>query len=254
MERNKKIVLLAANGESSRWVYNALKNEFAFEKAIIENPVSKKYLFRRRIKKIGFAKTFGQALFSALAVPILQLKAKKRKAAIIQQYGLDDSGFNETSTAFVPSVNDDACLLLLKEINPDIVVVNGTRIIQKKILDALPETVFINMHVGITPMYRGSHGGYWALHNKDAANFGTTIHLIDTGIDTGAVLQYVFIIPDKKDNFTTYPVLQVAEGIAGLKNVLNQVINNTAAPQKNTLSGKMYYQPTLWQYLMNSTK
>lgn len=254
MGQNKKILLLAANGESSRWVYNALKKDFAFTKVIVETPVSKKYLFKRRIKKIGLVKTLGQALFSVLAVPVLRSKAKKRKAAIIEQYKLDNSPFDESTTAFVPSVNDESCFLLLKQIMPDIVVVNGTRIIQRKILAAFPDTIFINTHVGITPAYRGSHGGYWALYNKDAANFGTTIHLIDAGIDTGEVLQYVFIMPDKKDNFTTYPVLQVAAGIAGLKSVLQRVIDGNYIPQKNTAPGNMYYQPTLWQYLMNSTK
>lgn len=77
---NKKIVFLASDCESSRWVYNALKQHFAIEKAIIEVPVSKKILIKNRIKKIGILKVIGQVLFSALLNPWLCFTAKKRKA------------------------------------------------------------------------------------------------------------------------------------------------------------------------------
>jgi methionyl-tRNA formyltransferase len=36
---------------------------------------------------------------------------------------------------------------------------------------------FVNIHVGITPKYRGVHGTYWALVNNDVENSGVTVHL-----------------------------------------------------------------------------
>ena len=245
--QQKKIVFLASDGESSRWVYNALKNDFAIAAAIIEQPISKKKLIKGRLKKIGLLKVSGQILFSALIVPLLKAKATDRKNELIAQYNLDSSEFDNTRILKVDSINDDACKQMLEELQPDIIIVNGTRIISKKILQCTA-AVFINMHVGITPQYRGSHGGYWALHNKEAANFGTTIHLVDAGVDTGAVIKQVFTKPEKQDNFTTYPILQVAIGIAALKDVLPQIIAGKINPIKNSEKGKMYYQPTIWQY------
>ena len=29
------------------------------------------------------------------------------------------------------------------------------------------------------------NGGYWALATGDVGNFGTTVHLVDAGVDTG---------------------------------------------------------------------
>jgi len=107
------------------------------------------------------------------------------------------------------------------------------------------------MHVGITPYYRGSHGGYWALYNNDAANFGTTIHLVDTGVDTGGVIDQAFITPDKKDNFTTYPILQTAVGIESLKKILPGIIEGKFEVKKHKEKGRMYHQPTIWQYLLS---
>jgi len=71
--------------------------------------------------------------------------------------------------------------------HPDVVVVNGTRIIAEKVLHSVPAT-FLNTHSGITPLYRGAHGGYWALVKKDRANCGVTIHVVDAGIDTGGIV------------------------------------------------------------------
>jgi folate-dependent phosphoribosylglycinamide formyltransferase PurN len=72
----------------------------------------------------------------------------------------------------------------LKAINPDLVIVNGTRIISKKVLSSI-NSKFVNIHVGITPKYRGVHGTYWALVNNDVENSGVTVHFVDEGIDTG---------------------------------------------------------------------
>lgn len=240
---------MASDCDSSRWVYNNLKKAFDFAAVISEQPVSKKTLFKNRVKKIGIIKVTGQVLFSVLMVPLLRLKAKKRKQELLEFYHLDNSNF-PTGTIRVASVNDEACLQALQQLQPDIVIVNGTRIISKKIL-ACCKAVFINMHVGITPYYRGSHGGYWALYNKDAANFGTTIHIVDPGVDTGGVISQAYAVPDKSDNFTTYPILQVAIGIEALQKVLPGILSGTAEVKKHTEKGNMYYQPTIWQYLFH---
>jgi methionyl-tRNA formyltransferase len=248
--QNKKIVFLASDCESSRWVYNAIIKDFKIEAAIIEQPISKKKLFKGRLKKIGFFKVVGQALFSVLVVPYLRKKASSRKALLVNEYQLNNADFDNAATFQIASVNDEACKQLLLQIQPDIVIVNGTRIISKKILHCTA-AIFINMHAGITPWYRGSHGGYWALYNNDIENFGTTIHLVDAGVDTGGILKQAFIKPKKEDNFTTYPVIQAGEGITALKAALIQVINSNYAIKKHTEKGTMYYQPTIWQYFFS---
>jgi methionyl-tRNA formyltransferase len=246
--QQKKILFLASDCESSRWVYNAIKKDYPFVAAIIEQPVSKKLLFKNRLKRIGVFKVTGQVLFSVLIVPFLRKKAAGRKEALVQQYSLDNSDFDAVNCFHVSSVNDAACEQLIRQQAPDIIIVNGTRIISKKILQCTA-AIFINMHVGITPWYRGSHGGYWALYNNDIDNFGTTIHQVDAGVDTGGVLKQIFAQPTKADNFTTYPVLQVAIGIEALQTVLLQVIKGSYEIKKHTAKGNLHYQPTVWEYI-----
>ncbi len=244
--QQKKIVFLAADCESSRWVYHAIVDDFIIEAAIIEQPISKIALIKGRLKKIGFLKVTGQVLFSALVVPCLRIIAKQRRAGLVKNYQLNNNHF-KNKVFRVKSVNDEACKQVLLQLQPDIVIVNGTRIITKNILQCT-KAIFINMHLGITPWYRGSHGGYWANRNNDLENFGTTIHLVDTGVDTGTVLKQVFITPAKQDNFTTFPILQVAIGIEALKDVLLNLPGADCTIKKHAEKGKMYYQPTVWEY------
>lgn len=251
--QQKKIILLAADCESTRWVYHALKEVVQIEAVVLEQPVTKKDLAKKRIKKIGLLPVTGQILFSALIVPLLKLRAKKRKADLAAKYRLNSDDFDSNQIIRVSSVNEEDGLKAILVLQPDIVVVNGTRIISKKVLQAT-NAVFVNMHVGITPYYRGSHGGYWALRNNDIENFGTTVHLIDAGVDTGAVIKQAFIKPDKADNFTTYPILQAAIGIEALKEVLTIMLSGDYETIKNTEKGKMYYQPTIWKYLTGGVR
>jgi folate-dependent phosphoribosylglycinamide formyltransferase PurN len=37
------------------------------------------------------------------------------------------------------------------------------------------------------------HGGYWALAENNPQLVGTTVHFVDTGIDTGEVIEQSFL-------------------------------------------------------------
>ncbi len=106
------------------------------------------------------------------------------------------------------------------------VLVVGTRIISRKVLAAV-EAPFINYHDGITPKYRGIHGGYWASARNDLANFGATVHLVDPGIDTGDVLYQVRLRPSGEDNYATFSYLQLAAALPLLVRAAEDAIAGT---------------------------
>ncbi len=215
---------------------------------IIEQPVDKKTFIKKRVKKLGLVKVAGQVLFQLAIVPFLTRGSKKRKQEIIQQFSLDESAIPDVVIKHVFSVNTDETLALLQQLQPDLVIVNGTRIITKRILNAV-SCRFINMHAGITPKYRGSHGSYWAYANDDEENSGVTVHLVDTGIDTGSILYQAVIKATKQDNFTTYPVLQLAAGLPLLIKAVNDALDNTITTTGGTKESGLWHHPTLWGYL-----
>lgn len=250
-----KIVILCSNSTSSAIVCNALSKQFEIDKIIVEKSVSKKLLFKRRIKRLGLFTAMGQALFSLLIAPILRKVAVTRRKEILRENGLEDSPCyqTESNTLFVDSVNAQKCKDYLMEAKPDIVVVNGTRIISREILECT-DAVFINMHAGITPKYRGSHGAYWALCNGDAAYAGVTVHLVDPGIDTGNIIYQATITITEKDNFATYPLLQTAAGLPLEIQAIRDIMSHSLQTHTNDMPSKLYYNPTAFQYIRNRIK
>ena len=128
------------------------------------------------------------------------------------------------------------------------VVVNGTRIIKKEIIETI-DAPFVNTHVGITPKYRGVHGGYWALTENDIEHCGVTVHLIDTGIDTGGILYQDVIEITDKDTFNTYPYLQTVAAIPLMKKAVNDIANKTYKTRKTDLPSRLWSHPTIMEYL-----
>jgi methionyl-tRNA formyltransferase len=246
---NKKIVLLCTECYSTTALYNYINKDYPIETIITEEPLRGLALAKRRFKRLGFFRVCGQIAFSLMIVPVLSFFGKKRVKEIKQSYSFDEAGLPAGKITHFATVNDEACISILEKINPDIVLVNGTRIISKKLLERC-KAVFMNMHAGITPQYRGVHGGYWAVANKDLEHCGVTIHLVDKGIDTGNILYQNKIAVNRKDNFTTYPYSQLGEGMPLVKKAIGDVVMGQLKPQPpSSLPGKLWYHPTIWQYL-----
>ena len=245
---NKKIVLLCGKGTSSSIVFNSLNKKFGVYTAIIENPIARKKLIKGRLKRLGLFKVIGQLLFQVGVIPVLGFLSKKRRNQILEQNAMNATSIPADKSVYVNSVNDIETIELLKKINPDLIIVNGTRIISKKVLEAV-SCDFINTHAGITPKYRGVHGTYWALYNKDSENSGVTVHFVDAGIDTGSVIYQDTVTITNQDNFSTYPFLQLAKGLEILNRAVEDYFNDSVKTSKPNLESKLWYHPTLFQYL-----
>lgn len=74
----------------------------------------------------------------------------------------------------------------ISSLNPDVVVVYGTSLLKEETISRFPQ--IINMHLGLSPYYRGSGTNFWPLYNNEPQYVGVTIHKIDCGIDTGEII------------------------------------------------------------------
>ena len=246
-----KIVVLCSEGASTRILLNWLKDaEFVNVEVIREKSPSRAMVLRRRLRKHGLGIVLGQLMFLTIIVPILKQMSKKRAADILDEAGLRASDDDHFRTIDVKTVNSSEVVAQLSSINPDVVLVNGTRIISRDILSAVPAP-FINLHVGITPAYRGVHGGYWALWCGDEDNFGATLHLVDPGVDTGQVLAQVRTRPTQRDNYFTYPILQQSITFGALREILERIgLGRPIVPiSVSSEKSRQWFHPTLLEYL-----
>ena len=166
------------------------------------------------------------------------------------EYHLDDTWPSGLETHNVETANGEDVRNMLVDAGPDVVLINGTRILKPHILEAV-DAPFINTHVGITPAYRGVHGGYWALWNRDSKNFGTTVHLVDSGVDTGRVLLQVRPDPNRNDTFCSYPVLQQAAALHGIGQILQSLSKGDRLKPLPASAeiGRQWYHPTIGEYV-----
>jgi methionyl-tRNA formyltransferase len=151
----------------------------------------------------------------------------------------------------VPSVNASETVALLASLQPAAVVVHGTRIIAARVLEATACPV-VNMHAGITLRYRGVHGGYWALAERHPDWVGTTVHLVDPGIDTGGILAQTTFEVTSEDTIGTYSDLHLVHGLPLLGAQIDKVMAGTdlePLPASIVPGSGFYYHPTLWGYL-----
>lgn len=243
-----KIVILAGPGSSTDILFHTLDQAFGIAQVIVEEPVSQRQLLRRRAEKLGWKKVVGQVLFKILVASPLTVKSQQRLAEIRTANQLREQPIPEDRLKRVASVNSPECIAELQRLQPDVIVVNGTRIIAKKVLMAV-SCPFINTHAGITPLYRGVHGGYWALANDDRAHCGVSVHLVDAGIDTGNILYQALIEPTAEDNFVTYPLLQLAAGLPLLIRAVRDALAGTLRPQPAPAGqSQLWSHPTLAEY------
>ncbi len=244
-----KTVILCNGKQSSRIMYHGIASEVDIIGIIVENKPDAKLMLKRRIKKLGLFRCFGQLLFVLFNRFFYKL-SMSRVHQLIELYQLQDLDFPSEIVTKVESVNSEETINLLKKLNPDLIIVNGTRIISATVLASI-KAPFINTHMGITPRYRGVHGGYWALASGDSENCGVTVHIVDQGIDTGGVLYQDRIQIEKQDNFNTYPIHQIAKAIPLMKAVLRDARENKLTVTQGVQPSNIWFHPTIWQYVAN---
>ena len=90
----------------------------------------------------------------------------------------------------VPHVNHPDVVALTEGLQPDVIAVFGTSLIRGPLLGQGRLGIF-NLHGGLSPLYRGADCTFWALYNGEPKKVGCTLHRIDSGIDTGALIAHV---------------------------------------------------------------
>jgi methionyl-tRNA formyltransferase len=85
-------------------------------------------------------------------------------------------------------INNANVIRSLIKHNIEGVAVFGCGIIKPEIFKQCSAAIFVNAHQGISPYYRGSGTNFWPFVNNEPGLVGVTMHLIDSGIDTGEII------------------------------------------------------------------
>lgn len=243
-----RIAVLIAGGGLANIFVNKLADRFPDLVVLQEQGEDVATIFRRRAKLRGWWDAMGQHLFTYYGLRIVTRLGKARVNQICSEHGLARDLKPGIEVRPVPSVNSPECQAHLRAIQPRAVAVYGTRLLNRETLAAI-DAPFINYHAGLNPKYRGQSGAYWALRNGDAANAGLTIHLVDTGVDTGDVLYQARSTFTKADNFQTYHFAQMAQATPLMIQAIEDAVAGRLKPYKPNLPSQQFFMPTLWGYV-----
>ncbi|MBN2734999.1 MAG: hypothetical protein JXQ82_09115 [Methanomicrobiaceae archaeon] len=90
-------------------------------------------------------------------------------------------------TEIYNDLNSDEAMSSLKAISPDLIIVFGTGKIDPRIISTA-KLGCLNLHGGNPEHYRGLDTHMWAIYHSDFNNLVTTLHHLDSTLDTGDLI------------------------------------------------------------------
>lgn len=126
-------------------------------------------------------------------------------------------------------------------LSPELIIVYGTSIIKGEILNIFKNKI-LNLHLGLSPYYRGAGTNYFPFVNNEPEFCGATFMYLNEGIDKGHIIHQIrpLIYPTDSfhqlsnrfliNTFNTYA--EIIENFKSIKNILNTNSFNKSIPNK----------------------
>ncbi len=137
-------------------------------------------------------KSSGVTLFNVVPKLIDKLffsEINEAWAKLMQHYQNSFKGFPATEIFKTSSINSNRVVEIIEKLKPDLVMVSGTSIIKKPLIELNIPKGIINLHTGISPYVKGGPNcTNWCLANDEFHLIGNTIMWLDAGIDSGNLI------------------------------------------------------------------
>lgn len=226
-----KIVLWIGSGANQKALANKIQAKFALAAIVVESPKNK---HKGSLSEI-FEKVFERIFLTGISNSwdFIQVFYQKKYPS-----------YPTTKILEVENINSDVAFECTKKLDPDIILVSGTRLIKEKMLGINPRIGILNLHTGLSPYIKGGPNcTNWCIATKQFHLIGNTIMWLDLGIDSGNIIRTDFTSFDGSENLSQVH-LKVMEHAHNLYiNAIEEVIKNTCSNIKQTeiAAGKLYY-------------
>ncbi len=138
------------------------------------------------------------------ASPVMEAYFKRVMAAESEIFGETDFSPDnvKTMSLFMGDLSFFELEVFRRALNSDLYVVFGSSYIRGALADFLVENRCINIHMGLSPYYRGSACNFWAMYDRRPELVGSTIHLLSKGLDSGPILFHALPEPAACDGYS----------------------------------------------------
>jgi len=137
-------------------------------------------------------------------------------------------------------LNDDLVIQWARQFEPDIFISYGPERIGKGLI-SLTKFGGINIHWGLSPMYRGMHTSRWALLEGLPEYVGVTIHKVDENLDTGDIIFQARPEMEEGDSFRTIEHRLSLLACSLIQRAVEIVVNGGILCKQDTKIGRQYW-------------
>ena len=183
------------------------------------------------------------------------LRPHDRRGAALQRQLFHHHGAPPALPEGVPvlvtaAINEERTADFLRQVAPDIVLVNGTQLLRAPVLELIPTIRhgLINLHTGLSPYSRGANCNLYMLMEGHPELVGVTVHHIDPGIDSGDIILSARVPMEADDDFETIDVRSFQVGIELLIEAVHRLEAGTAPRVPQWEKGKLFLRRTGYSY------
>lgn len=235
MKYKPRVMILCGDDSHHKYLISRLSATQNVVLAIVEKSNGS----LKRLAKEGKYKTLCNQLYHRIRRTITGTARYRRK-----YFSVNVLPEPSTPIIKVDSINDNIVPSSIERYVPDVIVVMGTSILKKSVLAAAAakNIPVINIHGGCLPEYKGNHCFFFALLNKDFSKIASTIHLIDSGVDSGSVICRIHPAIYAHDDAEKLYCRAEKEAIHELDKLINKYgynISSLAVPQQEC--GHLYF-------------
>jgi methionyl-tRNA formyltransferase len=168
----------------------------------------------------------------------------KSWSQLINYYNQLYNQFPKVASVDVENINSEKAYEFTKALNPDLIIVSGTRLVKSKMLSIKPTIGILNLHTGLSPYIKGGPNcTNWCIATKQYHLIGNTIMWIDEGIDSGNIVTTEFTNFDGNETLPELHIKVMEHAHALYLNAIEAIKNGDAPSisQHEIGKGKTYY-------------
>lgn len=144
------------------------------------------------------------------------------------------------------NINAEEVLKFTNEIQPDLIIISGTRLIKEKMFSLNPAVGFINLHTGLSPYIKGGPNcTNWCIANNELHLIGNTIMWLDKGIDSGNIIATDTVKFSGNESLSDIHIGVMEHAHDLYISAINEIIKDKnsvpSVKQENISKGKTYY-------------
>lgn len=200
----------------------------------------------------GNSKLSASSVLSKISDRILFSKIASSWRGLLSYYKKNYKEPDHPYKLITTYINSPEVIQFIERLKPDLIMVSGTSLIKKEILELKPAKGIVNLHTGLSPYVKGGPNcTNWCIANDTLHLIGNTIMWIDKGIDSGNIITSETVPFTENESLDTLH-LHVMEHahqlyIRALHCIKNNFENCPSVKQDDLAKGELYLTK-MWNF------